>query len=66
MISQSKTLRDITFRLWEIEMAFGSTNLDPKSFYRRDMKILIGKYLEVLKKRKEVLDDARDLSINYN
>jgi len=64
MISQSKTLRDVIYRLWEIEQP--EVKLDSKSFYRKDMGILIGKYLEVLKKRKEILDDARDLSTNYN
>lgn len=64
MISQSKTLRDVIYRLWELEQP--ETKLDFNSFYRKEMKILIGKYLEVLKNRKEVLDDAMDLAINYN
>lgn len=64
MTSQSKTLRSVIYRIWETEKP--ETKLDSKSFYHKDMGILIGKYLEILNRRKEVMADAYDLAIDYN
>ena len=64
MISQSKTLRDVVYRLWELEKP--ETKLDSKSFYRKDMGILIGKYLELLKSKVDFLKEQEELAADYS
>lgn len=62
MISQSKILRSVIYRLWELS----DSNLDSKSFYHKDMGILIGKYLEILKSKVDFLKEQEELAADYS